>query len=160
MQETHRKEACPKARVGGDLKKGPFKLSPLDSASVITDGVLSMQPTMLVSITSPAPVVNTHTHTFWFLAGEIIQARTVQKSFCWVSFPMLFSSPSVQRHQERFQLDCCSSFWGDFFASCTHKRHTELMHRLPADLNLNECFWSRKMSFAQRHRKQGPLRPL
>lgn len=60
MQETHRKEACPKAKVGGDIKKGAFKLSPLESVSVATDGVLSMQPTMLVSIRSPPPVVNTH----------------------------------------------------------------------------------------------------
>lgn len=60
MQETHRKEACPKAKVGGDTKKGPFKLSPLDSVSVTTDGVVSMQPTVLVSIASPPPVVNTH----------------------------------------------------------------------------------------------------
>lgn len=70
MQETHRKEACPKAKVGGDMKKGPFKLSLLDSASVITDGVLSMQPTMLVSIASPPPVVNTHTHTHFGSSQE------------------------------------------------------------------------------------------
>lgn len=147
MQETHKEEACPKAKVGGDLKKGPFKLSPLDSVSVITDGVLSMQPTVLVSITSPPPAVNTHTHTLiWSLASKRMQERGVQKPSA--GSPCLWCCAQLQ---ERFQLDCSSSFWGDFFASCAH---IQLAQRLPADRNLNECLWSRKMSFAQRHRKQ------
>lgn len=92
MQETHREEACRKAKVGGDVKKGAFKLSVLDSVSVITGGVLSMQPTVLVSTASPRPVVNTHSHTHLLpFAEERKQAGTVQKSFCWGSFPKLFS---------------------------------------------------------------------
>lgn len=49
--------------MGGEVKKGAFKLSALDSVSVAAGGVLSMQPTVLVSAASPRPVVNTHSHT-------------------------------------------------------------------------------------------------
>ena len=39
---------------------------------------------------------------------------------------------------------------------CTHT-HTQAVNAqrpvVPADLNVNECLWSRKMSFAQWHRK-------
>lgn len=122
-RNTHREEACRHAKMGGNIKKGPFRLSPLDSVSAITDGVLSLQPTMFVSIASPPPVVNTHsnTHTFSPFAEERKQERTVQKSFCWGSFPKLFSCIPVQRHQERFQLDCCFFFLGGVLCSL----HTE-----------------------------------
>lgn len=62
-RKTPSEEACHQAKVGGDIKKGAFKLSPLDSVSVITDGVLSMQPTVLVGISSPPPAGKTHSHT-------------------------------------------------------------------------------------------------
>lgn len=46
-----------------------------------------------------------------------------------------------------------------FFVHLVHpdtQAHTWLMHSVswfPADLNVKECLWSRKMSFAQWHRK-------
>lgn len=89
MLETHREEACHKAKVGGEVKKGAFKLSALDSVSVAAGGVLSMPPTVLVSTASPRPVVNTHSHTrIWSpLRRKEGKRGLCKKSFCWGSFP-------------------------------------------------------------------------
>ena len=55
------------SKRGGEIEKRAFKLSPLAPVSVIADGVVSMQPTVLVSTASPPRLVNTdtftHTHT-------------------------------------------------------------------------------------------------
>lgn len=50
--DTHTVEACQSAKGGGERKENSFKLSPLCPVTVITDGVFSMQPTMLVSTSS------------------------------------------------------------------------------------------------------------
>lgn len=59
----HKEEACQRSKGGGEIKKRAFKLSPLGPVSVIADGVLSIQPTVLVSMASPPQLVNTHSLT-------------------------------------------------------------------------------------------------
>lgn len=68
--DTHRAEAGQWAKWGGDIKKRAFKLSPLQSVSIITDGIHLIQPTMLVSIASPPILVNTYTHTLIQILAE------------------------------------------------------------------------------------------
>lgn len=123
--------------------------------TVIADGILSIKPTVLVSTARLHPLVNTHSLTHLdALRGKSLRAivqvcLNVVLFVYFLTFCLIVWLESHSRKHVFPFLDFCASL------VCTHT-HTRscLMHpTVPADLNVNECLWSRKMSFAQWHRK-------